>query len=140
VVEVVAGAGVPAQPGQGDAVERGVGLTVAAAVDSLGRCGCQGRGSGGVDGGVWWGDRVSGEGCLVSGCVPWLCVPRALLRGPSRQFVGPSSAPNIGRDGELLGDEFAGLLGADTGLSSNGAAVGAENDLWGLAPGAGGQR
>jgi hypothetical protein len=49
----------------------------------------------------------------VSGCVPWLCVPRALLRGPSRQFVGPSSAPNVGRDGELLGDEFAGLLGAD---------------------------
>jgi hypothetical protein len=33
-VEVVAGAGVPAQPGQGDAVERGVGLPVAAAIES----------------------------------------------------------------------------------------------------------
>lgn len=42
----------------------------ATAVDSLGRCGCQGRVLGGVDGGVWWGDRVGGKGCLVSGCVP----------------------------------------------------------------------
>src|SRR5918997_879604 len=31
--EVVAGAGVPAQPGQGDAVERGVGLAVATTVE-----------------------------------------------------------------------------------------------------------
>jgi hypothetical protein len=33
--EVVAGAGVPAQPGQSDAVERGVGLAVAAAVQAV---------------------------------------------------------------------------------------------------------
>ena len=68
--EVVAGTGIPAQAGQGDAVERGVGLAVTPAIDSLGRCGCQGGVLGGVDGGVWWGDCVGGKGRLVSGCVP----------------------------------------------------------------------
>jgi hypothetical protein len=33
--EVLAGAGVPAQPGQGDAVERGACLSVAAAVEPM---------------------------------------------------------------------------------------------------------
>ena len=68
--EVVAGTGIPAQAGQDNAVERGVGLAVTPAIDSLGRCGCQGGVLGGVDGGVWGGDRGSGKGCLVSGCVP----------------------------------------------------------------------
>jgi hypothetical protein len=39
------------------------------AVDSLGRCGCQGGVPGGIDGRAWGSDRGSGKGCLVSGCV-----------------------------------------------------------------------
>ena len=38
---VVLGGLMPAQPDQDDPVQRGVGLAVAAAVDSLGRLGCQ---------------------------------------------------------------------------------------------------
>jgi hypothetical protein len=41
--EVVAGTGIPAQPGQGDAVERGVGLTVAAAVEPVAAGSARGR-------------------------------------------------------------------------------------------------